>query len=171
MRPLLYDLQVLGVQDVLTPINARTPAYPTDPDREFGPWGLSFASDRWDLRRAVVIQGRAKEARGGDRVNRFIHYLDVQTLAPLYFASWDGRDEQIDVGMFVGRWSEERDGYQPWPDDAERPLRVIDPAGASFANISDDGGWRRESWEVVATPPDDRKLKRDLSVNNLTKRR
>jgi hypothetical protein len=171
MRPLLYQIRVLGVQDVLTPINADRPGYPTQTEREFGPWGLSFASDTWDLRRAVVLEGRAKEGRGGKRVDRFIQYIDVQTLAPLYYASWDSREEQIDVGMHVGRWSEEREDYPRWPDDPERPVRVIDPVGAAFANISEDGGWRRESWEIVSTPPDDRTLKRTLSVNNLTKRR
>jgi hypothetical protein len=171
MRPLLYQMRVLGVQDVLTPINARTPAYPVDPEREFGPWGLSFASDRWDLRRAIVLEGRAKVPRSGEQVQRFVQYLDVQTLAPLYYASWDSREEQIDVGMHVGRWSEEREDYRPWPKESELPIRVIDPVGASFANLLFDGGWRRESWEVVSTPPSERELKRELSVNNLSKRR
>ena len=57
-RPLLYDYRFVGVKDVLTPINASRPAYPEVKDRDFGPWGLSFATDRWDLRRAVVIEGR-----------------------------------------------------------------------------------------------------------------
>jgi hypothetical protein len=171
LRPLLYDIRLVGVQDVLTPINAAKPAYPTEPDREFGPWGLSFASDRWDLRRAVVIEGRARQARSAGSVNRFVQYIDVQTLAPLYYASWDSRDEAIDVGMFVGRWSEGRPGYRPWPDDPERPVRTIDPVGAAFANVAQDGGWRRESWEMVSTPPSDEALKRELSVAELTKRR
>jgi hypothetical protein len=34
------------VQDVLAPINAERPGFPTQKEREFGPWGLSFASDR-----------------------------------------------------------------------------------------------------------------------------
>ncbi|MBW2267192.1 MAG: DUF1329 domain-containing protein [Deltaproteobacteria bacterium] len=171
MRPLLYSIRVLGVQDILTPINASTPAFPVDPQRDFGPWGLSFANDRWDLRRAVVLQGRAKEERGGDRVVRFVQYVDLQTLAPLYYASWDHRDELIDVGMHVGRWSEEREGYPAWPDAPERPIRVIDTVGAAFANISVEGGWRRESWEIISTPPPDQEFKRLLSVGNLTRRR
>ena len=169
LRPVLYTLRAVGVHDVLTPINASSASYPTDTEREFGPWGLSFASDRWDLRRAVVIEGVAREQRGGEQVQRFIQYVDAQTLAPLYYASWDSRGEQIDVGMFVGRWSEERKDYPRWPDDDKRPIRVIDSVGASFANLSEDGGWRRESWEIVSTPPDDRTLKRLLSVSDLTK--
>jgi len=73
--------------------------------------------------------------------------------------------------MYVGRWSEEREGYKRWPGEPERPIRVIDPSGASFANLQEDGGWRRESWDVIGTPPEDRILKRMLSVGNLTKRR
>jgi len=96
-------------------------------------------------------------------------YVDLQTLAPLYYASWDYRDEEIDVGMHAGRWSEEREDYPAWPDDPKRPIRVIDSVGASFANLSVDGGWRRESWEIVSTPPPEREFKRSLSVNNLTK--
>jgi hypothetical protein len=97
-------------------------------------------------------------------------YLDAQTQLPLYYAAWDARDEQIDVGLHVGRWSEGREGYRPWPDDGKRAVRVIDPVGAAYANILEGGGWRRESWEIVSTPPDDATVKRQLSVSNLTKR-
>jgi len=168
-RPLLYDFRFVGVKDVLTPINASRPGYPEVKDRDFGPWGLSFATDRWDLRRAVVIEGRSKNHAGGSQVARFVLYLDAQTAVPLYYMSFDSRDERIDVGMFVGRWSEGRTDYRPWPGDPKLPIRVIDSVGESFANIAEDGGWRRESWTIISTPPDDKTLKRDLSVSNLAK--
>ena len=72
-------------------------------------------------------------------------------------------------GQASERWSEDRPDYPKWPDDHERPVRVIDSVGAAFANIAEDGGWRRESWTIVSTPPTDRKLKRELSVSNLTR--
>ncbi len=169
LRPLLHEFRLLGVQDVLTPINARTPSYPADAEREFGPWGLSFASDRWDLRRAVVLEGRARKTTGGDAVARFVMYVDAQTLAPLYYASWEGRGQQLDVGMHVGRWSEEREGYPGWPGAKELPVRSIDSVGAAWAHVLEDGGWRRESWEIVSTPPKDSVLKRALSVGNLAR--
>ncbi len=171
IRPLLYEYSVVGVRDLLTPINATQPAFPEREDREFGAWGLSFASDTWDLRRAVVIEGRFKGESGGTQVNRLLLYIDAQTHYPIFYESFDARGEVIDVGMFVGRWSETRPDYPPWPDDPKRPVRVIDPVGASFANVSEGGGWRRESWSVVSTPLSDRKLKRQLSVSNLTRRR
>jgi hypothetical protein len=171
LRPLLWTFELLGVRDVLTPLNATTPSFPDDPQREFGPWGLSFASDTWDLRRAVVLRARSRKADvGGDQVAHFLLHIDAQTQQPLYYVSFDSRDELIDVGLFVGRWSEGRPAYPPWPDDPQRPVRVIDPVGAAFANIAEGGGWRRESWAIVSTPPDDRTLKRELSVSDLTRR-
>jgi hypothetical protein len=98
-------------------------------------------------------------------------YVDAQTAMPLYYMSFDSRDERIDVGMFVGRWSEDRSDYRRWPGDEKLPVRVIDSVGESFANIAEDGGWRRESWTAVSTPLDDKTLKRELSVNNLGKGR
>jgi len=168
-RPLLYEHRLVGAKDVLTPINASRPSFPEVKERDFGPWGLSFATDRWDLRRAVVIEGRAKGQKGGTQVARYVLYLDAQTANPLYYISFDSRDERIDVGMFVGRWSEERKDYRPWPDDPKRQIRVIDSVGESFANIAEDGGWRRESWTAVSTPPDRKTLKKEMSVNNLSK--
>ena len=170
LRPLLYDFRVVGVSDLLAPLNAVNPSYPEVKDREFGPWGLAYATDRWDLRRVLLLEGRRKGEVGGDQVSRAHLYLDLQTLYPLYFVSWDSRDELLDVGIFVGRWSEAREDYPRWPDDKERPIRVVDPVGAAFANISEQGGWRRESWTIVSTPLSDRKLKKLLSVSNLTKR-
>jgi hypothetical protein len=170
-RPLLYDVTVVGVHDVLAPINASTPSYPENPDREFGPWGLSFASDRWDLRRALVLDIRAKQGTGSEIEPRQLLYVDLQTLQPLYIATFDAKNEMTNVGLYVGRWSEDRADYPRWPDDPARQIRVIDPAGAAFANLAQSGSWRRESWTNVSTPPADDEVKRLLSVNELTKRR
>ncbi|NNL66294.1 MAG: DUF1329 domain-containing protein, partial [Myxococcales bacterium] len=170
-RPLLYENRVLGVQDVLAPINAATPMYPQEEDRPFGPWGLSFASDRWDLRRALVIEGRMKDAPGGKHAARFIKYVDLQTLHPLYYIAYDVKDEIVDLGMFVGRWSEDRPDYPAWSDEPERPVRVIDSVGAAFANLAESGSWRRESWDMTAIPPPDKKLRKLLSTGNLTRGR
>jgi hypothetical protein len=170
-RPLLYRVRVLGIHDVLAPINLGEPVYPEAPDRDFGPWGLSFANDRWDLRRALVLEGIANDAGGFDDTNRMILYVDLQTLQPLYMATFNAADQMSNVGIYAGRWSEDHDGYPRWPDDPERPVRVIDSVGAAFANLSEAGSWRRESWDNVATPPDDKQVRRMLSVSQLTKRR
>jgi hypothetical protein len=172
LRPLLYATRVLGLHDVITPINTASPSYPENVDRDFGPWGLSFASDRWDLRRALVLEMTTRHALGGEeQPARQVLYVDLQTLQPLYLATWDQRDEMTNVGMYVYRWSDDRPDYPRWPDDAERPIRVLDSVGAAFANLAEAGSWRRESWTTVATPPPDSEVKRLVSVNELTKRR
>jgi hypothetical protein len=171
IRPILYGSRVLGVHDVLTPINAVSPGFPEQPEREFGPWGLSFASDRWELRRALVLEAKASRDWGSEVAPRMILYVDLQTLHPLYVATYDRRDELTNVGLYAGRCSEDRPDYPRWPDDPARAVRVIDSVGAAFANLAEAGSWRRESWDVVATPPPDKTLRRLLSVNELTKRR
>jgi hypothetical protein len=170
-RPLLYTYAALGLQDVLAPINATAASYPEAPDRSFGPWGLSWASDRWELRRAIVIDGTIHELDPELGVARVRTWVDLQTLYPLYYASYDRKGELIDVGYFVGRWSEDRSDYPRWPDDAEREVRVIDPVGAAFANLKMRGSWRRESWNVVSVPPNDKELLRSLSLRQLQKGR
>jgi hypothetical protein len=50
-------------------------------------------------------------------------------------------------------------------------VRVLDPVGAAFANLSESGSWRRESWDVVSTPLPDDEVKRLISTGELTKRR
>jgi hypothetical protein len=171
LRPLLWKWQVIGVRDLLAPINAAAAMYPTEPEREFGPWGLSFASDRWDLRRALVLEARIKDKPGDRGETRTTWYLDLQTLIPLYYIAYDAKEEPIDIGMFAGRWSEDRLDYPRWPEDPERPVRVIDSVGAAFANLAEEGSWRRESWDLVGTPPPDRELKRMHSTAGLTKGR
>lgn len=170
LRPHLYDVRVVGLHDVLAPFNVARPMYPTAPDRDFGPWGLSLASDRWELRRALVLEFSRRSPSDEDLVWRVVGYYDLQTLQPLYYVSRDHRDELIDVGIFAGRWSDDRADYPRWPDDPERPVRVIDSVAAAFANVEMRGSWRRESWEMVSTPPPDRELERLISVDTLTRR-
>jgi hypothetical protein len=169
LRPLLYRFEVLGIQDVLTPINSHRPAYPTDPKRGFGPTGLSWASDRWELRRSLILEGRRRQGEGKGRA-RFRMWVDLQTMQPLYYSSYDENDERIDVGYFVGRWSEDRDDYPKWIDDPSRPVRVVDSVGAVFINLKLGSSWRRESYEMVSVPEKDSKVRRDISLQSLQRR-
>ncbi|MEN8159610.1 MAG: DUF1329 domain-containing protein, partial [Myxococcota bacterium] len=44
-----YTWSCLGEAEVLAPINSKVAAYPYVRDHNFGPYGLSFADDRWEL--------------------------------------------------------------------------------------------------------------------------
>jgi hypothetical protein len=170
IRPLRADWKVLGVQDVLTPINAKSPMYPENKTRDFGVWGVSFASDTWDFRRAIVLEARYKDPdEEKEKLSRMVMHFDLQTLAPLFYQSWDKRGEMIDAGLYVGRWSEDRPDYPRWPDDGERPVRVIDPVGAALSNVSERVGWRRENWTATSTPSASKAERNNISVQGLTK--
>jgi hypothetical protein len=171
IRPLLYTFEVLGVQDVLSPINAKRAAYPTNPHRSFGCCGLSWAEDRWELRRALIFEATLRSKEKESDLAKVRAWVDLQTLQLLFYASYDGAGELIEVGQFVGRWSEDRPDYPRWPDDPDRPVRVIDTVGASFTNVRARGSWRRESWEMVSVPESDRKLRRSISLQSLQRRR
>ncbi len=168
LRPLLYHYRLLGVHDVLAPINAVRPAWPEDELRAFGPYGLAWASDRWDLRRTLVLEGTKRESPTGESELAVMRlWVDLQTLYPLYYVAYDKKGEQIDVGYYVGRWSEDREDYPRWSDDPERPVRALDPVGEAFANLHLKGSWRRESWTIVSVPESDNAVRRTLSLRSL----
>ena len=165
--PGLHAWKLVGVRDVLAPINARAPAYPDDKARGFGPAGVSFANDRWELRRAIVLEGRLKEGSFGDGVRRFVWYLDLQTLAPLYYAAYRDDAAPGGLGYFVGRWSEDRADYPHWPGDPARPVRVIDQVGSALIDWNDQDSVRSEHWRTVSIPSDEKKLARTISQSSL----
>jgi len=165
--PALHDWKILGVRDVLAPINARVPAYPVEKSRGFGPAGVSFASDRWELRRAIVLEGRFKQGSFGDGVSRYVWYIDLQTLFPLYYAAYRNDSERGGLGYFVGRWSEDRADYPRWADDAARPVRVIDQVGSGLIDWNKQDSVRAEAWEAVSIPSDETKLVRQMSQSSL----
>jgi hypothetical protein len=167
LRPNLYDVDVVGMHDVLAPINVAKPMWPAAEDRDFGPSGLSLASDRWELRRALVLDARR---RGADTPSgRFRLYVDLQTLQPLYVATYDGKGELLHTAIFASRWSEDRPDYPRWSEDGKRAVRVLDPVATVVAGVGTKGGWRRESWDMVSTPPKEAELRRMISVGELTR--
>jgi hypothetical protein len=167
LRPNLWSWKLVGLQDVLAPINVAGPLYPEAKDRSFGPSGVSLA-DRWDLRRALVLEATPREG-GGQPVSsrRVLYYFDLQTLVPLYAVTYGPNGEVAGVEIHAGRWSEDRPDYPRWPGDAARPVRVIDSVAAVYAASHGRGSWRRESWEMVSTPPSDEQLRRMHSLASL----
>jgi len=155
-----YAWRAVGTRDLLVPINARTKLHPTVSDRDFGPWGASFASDRWELRRALVLEA----APPGWKIHR---YLDLETLFPLYHV--EDLDGAVTVIQYVGRWSEDRDGYPRLPDARDSPVRVIDPVAQAMVRAREVV--RVEAWETVAVPEKPGRLQRLVSTGSLTKSR
>jgi hypothetical protein len=167
-RPNAYVWTYRGERDVLAPLNGTRSGYPTEKERNFGPSGLSVASDRWDLRRAVVLDGVLR--RGEEAVAGVTLYVDWQTRQPLYYVSRRKNGLILDIGILVHRFSGDVPAYPAWPSGG--PALVFDPVAASFYTVAEGGtGWRRESYDVQSIPVDSAERHRMTSVAELTQGR
>lgn len=164
LRPNAFAWSYGGERDVLAPLNGSRSGWPDSPDRNFGESGLSVASDRWDLRHAVVIDGIARDP--ADDVRRLRIYVDWQTQQPLYWITRKKNGLVQSVGILVHRYSGDVPGYPAWPDGSD--ARVFDPVAASFAETQEGGtGWRRESYGVRSIPTDDVNVRAMTSMDVL----
>lgn len=164
IRPNAYRWKLRGEKDVIAPLNGIIPGWPENPDRNFGPSGLSLASDRWDVRRAVVVEGIALRPEAS--LARVTLYIDYQTQQPLFYVARRKNGLMVDVGILVHRYSGDLPDY-PKGADGSRAL-VFDPVATSFYAIADGGtGWRRESYDVLSVPRDHEDRRRMTSVAEL----
>ena len=165
-EPALHEWTIRAVADVLAPINAKNDTWPRDKLRGYGPWGISFAGDRWELRRVVVLEGKLRQGAFEDGTTHFVWYLDLQTLTPLYYAAYRAKGGASGIGYFVSRWSEDRPDYPHWEDDPSRPVRVLDAIGSALVDWNDQHAVRREQGDEVSIPASESKLRRELSVGS-----
>ncbi len=162
IRPNAYQWILRGEQDVLAPINAAAMGWPLEPDRNYGPSGLSVGDDRWDVRHAVVIEGFAVLQDAA--VGRLKLYVDYETLQPLYYVSYKPGGGVLDIGILLHSYSGDHPRYPVWPNG--EAARVFDPVAAVFYS-SGGGGWRRESYDVRSTPLSDGEVRGFLSTSQL----
>ncbi len=166
IRPNAYDWTFKGEQEVLAPLNASAQGWPYYDERNYGPSGLSPASDRWDVRWAVVLEGRAR--RNVDNVAAVELWVDYQTLQPLYYITRKKNGFLIDIGILVHRYSADQPGYPLYPGG--ETANVFDPVASHFYFVPGGGaGWRRESYGVQSLPLDPGKLRKMTSSDELMK--
>jgi hypothetical protein len=168
IRPNAYEWRLVGEREVLAPLNANVPGYPVNGERNYGPSGLSVATDRWDVRWAVVLEGRAKQIV--DDVGYVRLWIDWQTGQPLYYIAERPNHLMLDFGILVHRWSGDLPDYPEWPDHGK--VNVFDPVAAVFLDVaSGRSGWRRESYDILSNPVDAGRLRKMATVDELTKGR
>jgi hypothetical protein len=166
IRPNAYVWSLEGEREVLAPLNGNQVGWPTLPDRNYGPWGLSVASDRWDVRWAVVLRGAARKEIEG--VAAVTLWIDWQTQQPLYFMTQKKNGAMIDIGILVHRYSGDAARYPTWP--STEPANVFDPVAAVFYYVPGRGsGWRRESYDVRSLPLEPDEIRKLTSTDELQK--
>ena len=125
-----YDWKCLGKMDVIAPTNTKVLAYPYERDHNFGPYGLSFADDRWDLRHAVKI--RFIPYNSDHPYSHKDIYIDIDSMEPMYSFAYDRKKELWKIIWHNKRWSDNADYragvYKPYegvpePRDLTRGVR------------------------------------------------
>lgn len=167
LRPNAYEWRLLEERPVLAPLNAKEIGYPEVPERNYGPSGLSVGSDTWDVRQAVVIEGRARKVV--DDLGYLRLWIDAQTGQPLYVISERPNRLGLDVGQLVHKWSGDDAKYPVWPGGGA--AHVFDPVAAVFFDVaSGRAGWRRESYDARSVPLEGGKL-REMTATDALERR
>jgi len=167
--PPQYDWTCLGHMDVLAPVNSKVRAYPYARDHSFGPYGLSFADDRWELRRAIRIQFVPKNP--DHPYSKKELYLDVNTAEMLYSFAYDQKDDLWKIIYHNKRWSGDgHEFYLPW-EDVPEPRDSMSVADIVI-NVQTGTGNRIEFWDANGSPlGNEGKVRRYIDAGRLTKGR
>jgi hypothetical protein len=172
--PAQYEWKCTGERWVLAPMNTNRLGFPYvepgEADKSFGPSGFSYASDRWELRRAVLLEMVPKDETHPYQKKEI--WLDRQTLSPLYSFAYDRAGVLWKLILHNHRWSEDdlqgigaRDWYPIWEGvDAPRDLRVV---SESIANVQTGTGNRLDFWDSHGTMPNRGELRRYVDVQRL----
>ncbi len=168
--PPQYHWRCIGERRVIAPMNTKQLGYPYAEKVDFGPSGFSFASDRWELRDAVVLEMKAKDPK--HPYQRKELWLDRQTLEPLYSFAYDRSGALWKIIYHNHRWSEDdlgeikaREWYAGWEGVPEpRDLRVVADV---VVNVQTGTGNRLDFWDSHGTPPKLSQLRRYVDVQRL----
>ncbi len=173
-----YTWSCLGEMDILAPVNSKVSAYPYAKDHNFGPYGLSYADDRWELRKAVKV--RMKPKNSDHPYHHKDIYIDKQSYIPLYSFAYDQKEELWKIIWHNHRWSEDKtiggEWYPGWQGIAKpMDVRVVSD---TIVNVQTGTGNRIEFWDNKGTPYINKegeisagKVHRYIDVGRLTKGR
>jgi hypothetical protein len=155
--------------DIIAPMNSKVRAYPYNKDHNFGPYGLSYADDNWEMRKVVKVRFIPRNAD-----HPYHHkdiYLDKETLTSLYSAAYDKKNELWKIIWHNHRFSEDHpDWYLGWPGVPEpRDLRVISDV---IVNVQTGTGNRIDFWDAHGTPLKSKgRMRRYIDIGRLSKGR
>jgi len=167
-----YEWTCLGERKIIAPMNTKVKGYPYEKDHNFGPYGLSYADDRWELRDAWVV--RMKPRNDDHPYHHKDIFIDKETLAPLYSFAYDQKEELWKIIWHAKRWSEDTrltgEWFPGW--DAIPEPRTLAVISDTIVNVQTGTGNRIEFWDAHGTPlPSKGKIRRYIDVGRLTKGR
>ena len=179
--PPQYEWKCLGEQTVIAPMNTKSLAYPYTDSYNFGPYGFSYASDRWEVRNAWVIRFDPK-----NEDHPYHHkdiYIDKETYEPLYSFAYDRKKELWKIIWHNHRYSEDWNGkvnkdpkapdgvwYPGWEGVPEpKDNRIV---ADIIVNVQTGTGNRIEFWDNEGSPFSSKgKIRRYIDIGRLNKGR
>ncbi|MAE95581.1 MAG: hypothetical protein CL910_13060 [Deltaproteobacteria bacterium] len=165
-----YSWTCLGEMDLIAPVNTKVSAFPYERDHNFGPYGLSFADDRWELRHALKFRFTPRSADHPYKHKDI--YIDKNSMEPLFSFAYDRKGELWKILWHNHRWSGEypEGDYAGWESVPEpRDLGVVSDI---IVNVQTGTGNRIEFWDRNGTPLKSKgKIRRYIDVGRLTKGR
>jgi hypothetical protein len=167
-----YEWECLGEGRMIGPMNTKVKGYPYEKNHNFGPYGLSFADDRWELREVWLVRMTPKN--GDHPYHHKDIYIDRQTFAPMYSFAYDRKDELWKIIWHNKRWSQDESLTGEWfPGWKEVPNpRALVVVSDIIANVQTGTGNRIEFWDAHGTPLASKgKIRRYIDVGRLTKGR
>ena len=179
--PPQYKWQCLGEKKVIAPVNTKTLAYPYTDTYNFGPYGFSYASDRWEVRDAWIVRFIPK-----NEDHPYHHkdiYIDKDTYEPLYSFAYDRKNELWKIIWHNHRYSEDWNGkvnkdpkaadgvwYPGWEGVPEpKNLRTVSDI---IVNVQTGTGTRIEFWNNEGSPLSTKgKVRAYIDIGRLNKGR
>jgi hypothetical protein len=167
-----YEWECLGEMKMIAPMNTKVKAYPYEKEHNFGPYGLSFADDRWELRDVVLIRMKPKNTD-----HPYHHkdlYIDKETMTSLYSFAYDQKEELWKIIWHNKRWSDDTrltgEWYPGWKGvEIARDMRFVSDL---IVNVQTGTGNRIEFWDSEGRPLKSKgKIRRYIDVGRLTKGR
>ncbi|MBW2312876.1 MAG: DUF1329 domain-containing protein [Deltaproteobacteria bacterium] len=164
-----YEWTCLGEFEYIAPGNTKIKGYPYKKDQNYGPYGLSLANDRWEVRKMVKVRMKPKNQDHPYSYKDI--YLDTQTFQPHYSFAYDQKDELWKIIWHAKRWSEDKDlageWYENWDGvDDPRDLRIV---GDIIVNVQTGTGNRIEFWDANGKPMKSKaKIRRYIDTGRLT---
>ena len=181
--PPQYEWTCLGESRVIHPINSPKLGYPYNDTYNYGPYGFSYANDRWELRDAFVVRFNPKNEDHPYSYKDI--WIDKQTYQPLYSAAYDRKKELWKLIWHNFRWTEDWLAQTPEQTDPLSPSGVYSPswegvpevrtlrmASQIIVNVQSGTGNRIEVWDNRGgPPPSNGDIRRLVDIGKLNKGR
>jgi hypothetical protein len=166
-----YRWSCKGEGTYLAPMNTIHEGFPFSDGYNYGPYGLSYANDRWELRRAWVLEFVPRDP--DHPYSSKTIYIDRESMEPLYSFAYDRRKEMWKIILHNHLWSEDHaKRHEPWEGVEEGDVKDLVVVSESILNVQTGTGNRIDFWDISSRPmKNSKRVRQLLDVGRLTRGR